>query len=286
MDSAVSGCQSVERALAILELFEDDRRPLIAIGEAARELGVHRSTASRLLATLEAGGLLELDEAAGGYRLGLGLVTLAGHVLNRFPVRACAAPVLRELRAETQTMPHAQMQIGADQGRFMQLMAHMVGAKKYVEIGVFTGYSSLVMALALPKDGHILACDVSEEYTNVARRYWQKAGVADKIDLQLAPAVQTLDRVITAEAGTYDIAFIDADKTSANAYYERCLQLLRPGGLIMVDNTLWNGAVADPSDTDADTVALRAITKKAMSDSRVDAALTAIGDGLLLVRKN
>ena len=224
--------------------------------------------------------------AAKRIRISLRTSIIDDHVAAYLTSTVVEHPVLRELRAETQTMPHAQMQIGADQGRFMQLMAHMVGAKKYVEIGVFTGYSSLVMALALPKDGHILACDVSEEYTNVARRYWQKAGVADKIDLQLAPAVQTLDRVITAEAGTYDIAFIDADKTSANAYYERCLQLLRPGGLIMVDNTLWNGAVADPSDTDADTVALRAITKKAMSDSRVDAALTAIGDGLLLVRKN
>ena len=195
-------------------------------------------------------------------------------------------PVLRELRAETQGMPHAQMQIGADQGRFMQLMAHMVGAKKYVEIGVFTGYSSLVMALALPKDGRVLACDVSEEYTSVARRYWQKAGVADKIDLHLAPALETLDRAIKTEAGTYDIAFIDADKVNADGYYERCLQLLRPGGLIMVDNALWNGAVADPKDNDESTVALRAITKKAVSDPRVDAALTAIGDGLLLARKN
>lgn len=194
-------------------------------------------------------------------------------------------PVLRELRAETQTMPMAQMQIGADQGRFMQLMALMVSATKYVEIGVFTGYSSLVMALALPSNGRILACDVSEEYTSVARRYWAKAGVAEKIDLRLGPAVETLDEAIRSEAGTYDIAFIDADKVNTNSYYERCLQLLRAGGLIMVDNTLWDGRVADPAEDDSDTAALRAITKKAMGDERVDAVLTPIGDGLLLARK-
>jgi len=168
----------------------------------------------------------------------------------------------------------------------MQLMARMTSAKRYVEIGVYTGYSSLVVALALPADGHILACDVSEEYTNVARRYWKKAGVVGKIDLQLGPALETLDRALLKEAGTYDLAFIDADKVNADGYYERCLKLLRPGGLIMVDNTLWNGAVADPKDNEESTVALRAITKKAMSDSRVDACLTAIGDGLLLARKN
>lgn len=194
-------------------------------------------------------------------------------------------PVLRELRAETAKMPNAGMQIGADQAQFMQLMARIIGARNYVEIGVFTGYSSLAMALALPSDGKILACDINDEYTSVARRYWEKAGVASKMTLRLAPALETLDAEIKTRAGQYDIAFIDADKTGADAYYERCLRLLRPGGVIMVDNTLWDGRVADENENDPDTVALRAITKKAMGDSRVDAALTAIGDGILIARK-
>jgi predicted O-methyltransferase YrrM len=194
-------------------------------------------------------------------------------------------PVLRELRAETAKMPNAGMQIGADQAQFMQLMARIIGARNYVEIGVFTGYSSLAMALALPADGRVLACDINEEYTSVARRYWEKAGVASKITLRLAPALETLDAEIQTRAGAYDIAFIDADKTGADAYYERCFTLLRPGGVIMVDNTLWDGRVADATVNDPDTVALRDITKKAMGDSRVDAALTPIGDGILIVRK-
>ena len=194
-------------------------------------------------------------------------------------------PVLRELRAETAKLPNAGMQIGADQAQFMQLIAQIIGARNYVEIGVFTGYSSLAMALVLPPDGHVLACDISEEYTAVAQRYWSKAGVAAKISLQLAPALETLDAEIRTRSGHYDIAFIDADKTSAEAYYERCLKLLRSGGVLLVDNTLWNGRVADPEESDPDTVALREITKKAMSDARVDAALTPIGDGLLIVRK-
>ncbi len=194
-------------------------------------------------------------------------------------------PVLRELRAETAQMPNAGMQIGADQAQFMQLMARIIGARNYVEIGVFTGYSSLAMALSLPADGRVLACDISEEYTSVARRYWEKAGVSSKITLRLAPALETLDTEIKTRAGQYDIAFIDADKTGADAYYERCLTLLRSGGVILVDNTLWDGRVADASENDPDTVALRDITRKAMADSRVDAALTPIGDGILIVRK-
>ena len=194
-------------------------------------------------------------------------------------------PVLARLRAETAPMPNAGMQIGADQGRFMQFLAQTIGARRYVEVGVFTGYSSLAIALALPPDGKILACDVSEGYTAVARRYWREAGVEEKIDLRLAPAVQTLDAVLRDEPETFDLAFIDADKESVDAYYERCLGLIRPGGIIMIDNVLWDGRVADPSENDADTVALRKINAKASRDPRVDAVLLSIGDGLLLARK-
>lgn len=195
------------------------------------------------------------------------------------------APVLARLRAETAAMPNAQMQIGADQGRFMQWLAQLTGAKRYVEIGVFTGYSSLAIALALPADGRILACDVSETYTSIARRYWREAGVEGKIDLRLAPALETLDATLETQAQTFDLAFIDADKANVDAYYERCLQLLRPGGVIMVDNVLWDGAVADPRVDDEDTRALRAIGAKAAKDARVDAVMLTVGDGLLLARK-
>lgn len=194
-------------------------------------------------------------------------------------------PVLARLRAETATMPNAGMQIGADQGRFMQFLAQTIGARRYVEVGVFTGYSSLALALALPADGKILACDISESYTAVARRYWREAGVEEKIDLRLGPALQTLDEALRSQAESYDLAFIDADKESVDAYYERCLGLLRTGGIIMVDNVLWDGRVADPSENDADTAALRAINLKASRDSRVDAVLLSVGDGLLLARK-
>lgn len=194
-------------------------------------------------------------------------------------------PVLARLRAETAPMSNAQMQIGADQGRFMQFLAQTIGARRYVEVGVFTGYSSLALALVLPPDGKILACDVNEEYTAVARRYWREAGVEAKIDLRLAPAMQTLDAALRDEPGCYDLAFIDADKENVDPYYERCLGLLRTGGIIMIDNVLWNGRVSDPSENDADTVALRKINVKASRDPRVDAVLLSIGDGLLLARK-
>jgi caffeoyl-CoA O-methyltransferase len=178
------------------------------------------------------------------------------------------------------------MQIGADQGQFMALLVRLAGAKRCIEVGVFTGYSSLVVALALPHDGTLLACDVSEEYTAIARRYWNRAGVADRIDLRLAPAVDTLDaQLAQGNANRYDFAFIDADKTNYAQYYERCLQLLRPGGLIAADNTLWSGAVADASDQSADTVALRAFNDKLHHDERVDVAMLSIGDGLTLARK-
>ncbi|MBV8636956.1 MAG: class I SAM-dependent methyltransferase [Candidatus Eremiobacteraeota bacterium] len=194
-------------------------------------------------------------------------------------------PVLARLRAETAPMPGAGMQIGADQGRFMQFLAQTIGARRYVEVGVFTGYSSLAMALALPADGKILACDINESYTAIARRYWREAGVEAKIDLRVGPAVQTLDEALRSEPESYDLAFIDADKESVDAYYERCLGLLRTGGIIMIDNVLWSGRVADPSENDEDTTALRAINAKASHDSRVDAVLLSIGDGLLLARK-
>ncbi len=194
-------------------------------------------------------------------------------------------PVLRDLREETSRLAQARMQIGPDQGQLMQLLAHTIGARRYLEIGVFTGYSSLAMALALPADGYVLACDVSEEYTNVARRYWQLAGVAEKIDLRIAPALETLAALRAKGEAPFDMAFIDADKTNASAYYEACLGLVRPGGLILVDNVLWGGAVADLSDSDADTEALRAVSRKAGSDARVEAALLPVCDGLLIARK-
>jgi caffeoyl-CoA O-methyltransferase len=182
-------------------------------------------------------------------------------------------------------MPGAGMQIGSDQGQFMGLLARAIGAKRYLEIGVFTGYSSLAMALALPSDGRVVACDVSEEYTAVAKRYWQKAGVEKKIDLRLGPAVATLDKMIADKVELFDIAFIDADKTNYDAYYERCLQLVRPGGLILCDNMLWSGRVVDEKEHDADTDALRALNAKAGKDERVDVALLSVGDGILIARR-
>ena len=194
--------------------------------------------------------------------------------------------ILARLRAETARLAHAGMQIGPEQGQLMALLAKLIGAKKCIEVGVFTGYSSLVVALALPTDGRIVACDISEEWTSIGRRYWAEAGVEHKIDLHLGRATRTLDELIGAgEAGTYDYAFIDADKPSYDAYYERILQLVRPGGLILIDNVLWSGAVADTQITDADTSALRQLNAKLHKDERVDMSLLGIGDGLMLVRK-
>ena len=195
-------------------------------------------------------------------------------------------PVLARLRAETAAHPHVNMQIAPEQGQFMALLVRLMGARRCLEIGVFTGYSSLAVALALPPEGRIVACDVSDEYTAVARRYWAEAGVAERIDLRLAPAVETLDALLAGGgAGSYDFAFIDADKEGYPAYYERSLRLLRPGGLIAVDNTLWDGAVADPQDQSADTVAIRAFNDSLHEDERVDLSLVPIGDGLTLARK-
>jgi predicted O-methyltransferase YrrM len=194
--------------------------------------------------------------------------------------------VLRELHDETAPMKHAGMQIGADQGQFMGLLAKLVGAKRCIEIGVFTGYSSISVALALPPDGRILACDVSEEWTSVARKYWKKAGVDSKIELRLGPAVETLDGLLAkGEAGKFDFVFIDADKGNYLNYYERCLKLVRAGGLMLFDNTLWSGEVANPGNQKEDTVALRALNDALHHDERVDVALLAIGDGVTLARK-
>ena len=195
-------------------------------------------------------------------------------------------PVLAELRAETAKLPQAVMQIGADQGQFMALLVKLTGARRCLEVGVFTGYSSLAVALALPPEGTIVACDVSEEWTAVARRYWEKAGVAAKIDLRLQPALRTLDELLDAgEAGRFDFAFIDADKTRYDAYYERCLRLVRRGGLIAIDNTLWYGKVADPAVDDDDTRALRSLNDKLHRDARVALSLLPVGDGLTLALK-
>jgi predicted O-methyltransferase YrrM len=195
-------------------------------------------------------------------------------------------PVQRELRDATRDMKHGGMQIGPEQGQFMGLLVKLIGARRTLEVGVFTGYSALSVALALPADGRIVACDVNEEWTAMARRYWAMANVAERIDLRLAPAVETLDKLIGAgEAGHYDFAFIDADKPNYPAYYERALTLLRKGGLIAVDNTLWSGAVADPSNHERDTVAIRAFNDFLHADARVEMSLLPIGDGLTLAMK-
>jgi caffeoyl-CoA O-methyltransferase len=195
-------------------------------------------------------------------------------------------PVQAELREATRTHPEAGMQIAPEQGQFMALLVSLMGARRTIEIGVFTGYSALTVALALPPEGRVLACDVNDQYTRIAKPFWERAGVAYKIDLVLAPAVQTLDAELAAgAAGSYDFAFIDADKTNYDRYYERCLKLVRAGGLIAFDNVLWHGAVARPADGDEDTAALQALNLKLHEDSRIDLAMLPIGDGLTLARK-
>ena len=203
---------------------------------------------------------------------------LQSHSLREHPAQIA-------LRAATRTHPHAAMQISPEQGQFMALLIRLLGARRTIEVGVFTGYSALSVALALPDDGKILACDISDEFSRVGVPHWQAAGVTHKIDLQLAPALATLDaRIKAGEQGQYDFAFIDADKSSYDAYYERCLLLLRRGGLIAIDNTLWSGKVAAPS-ADADTQALQALNIKLHRDERVDMSMLPIGDGLTLARK-
>ncbi len=195
-------------------------------------------------------------------------------------------PLLARLREETQRMPSGGMQISPEQGRFMSFLVELTGAKRYLEVGVFTGYSSLSVALAMPPDGRIVACDRSDEWTSVARRYWKEAGVADKIELRLGFALETLDALLESGArGTFDFVFIDADKESALEYYERGLELLRKGGLFAFDNALWAGRVADPKNDDPSTLGVRALNQRASNDPRVSATLVPIGDGLLLATK-
>jgi predicted O-methyltransferase YrrM len=194
--------------------------------------------------------------------------------------------LLRRLREETRQLPQGGMQISPDQGQFMAMLVKLVGARRCLEIGTFTGYSALVVALALPPDGRVVCCDVSEDFTAIGRRYWQEAGVGGKIELRLGPALGTLDALLQqGRAGTFDFAFIDADKSNYDGYYERSLRLLRPGGLIAIDNVLWSGAVADRRHKDPDTLALRALNAKLHDDERVDLAMLSIGDGLTLALK-
>jgi caffeoyl-CoA O-methyltransferase len=200
-------------------------------------------------------------------------------------IGARETPAQIHCREETAKMPMAMMQIGADQGAFMALVAQLIGAARYLEIGTFTGYSALSVAQALPANGKAVCCDVSKEFTNSARGYWKEAGVAGKIDLRLGPALETLDAMIAAREAPFDFAFIDADKSNYDGYYERCLKLVRKGGLIALDNMLWSGAVADSANNDKDTVVLRNLNAKIHADERVDMALTAIGDGVMLARK-
>lgn len=194
--------------------------------------------------------------------------------------------VLAALRAETAEHPQARMQISPEQGQFMALLAQLMGAKKTLEIGVFTGYSALAMAAALPEDGRVVACDVNDEFCAIARKYWEKANLTHKIDLRIAPALDTLDSLIAAgETNSFDFAFIDADKSNYDNYYELSLQLVRPGGLIAVDNTLWYGRVADLEVQDNRTKKIRALNEKVRDDERVTMSLLPIGDGLLLAVK-
>lgn len=203
--------------------------------------------------------------------------------LTRVGARETAAQV--RCREETQKLPMAMMQIAPEQGAFLALLAKLTGARHYVEIGTFTGYSALSVALAMPADGKVVALDVSKDFTDRARGYWKEAGVESKIDLRLGPGLDALDKMIQSVEGPFDLAFIDADKTNYDGYYERVLKLLRTGGLVALDNMLWSGAVADPKITDADTSALRALNAKIHADPRVDMALATVGDGVMLARK-
>jgi len=192
----------------------------------------------------------------------------------------------RRLREETAKMPQAGMQIGPDQAAFLALLVRSIGARRCVEVGTFTGYSARAVAAALPDSGKLVCCDISAEWTAIGRRYWLEAGVADKIELRLAPALDTLRELVARDgAGSYDFAFIDADKSSYDAYYEHCLTLLRAGGLIALDNMLWSGHVADEGESDADTRALRVLNAKIHADARVEPVLLTVGDGVMLLRK-
>jgi caffeoyl-CoA O-methyltransferase len=213
---------------------------------------------------------LSLDDALYNY--------LVAHTVREHPAQAA-------LREATRDHPHAGMQISPEQGQLMALLVRLIGARRSIEIGVFTGYSALTVALALPADGRLLACDINDAYTRVGEPFWKQAGVSDKIELRIGPALQTLDAELArGAAASYDFAFIDADKTAYDGYYERCLRLVRSGGLVAIDNTLWNGAVAHPA-TSADTAAIQAFNDKLYRDERIDLSLVPIGDGLTLARK-
>jgi predicted O-methyltransferase YrrM len=192
---------------------------------------------------------------------------------------------MRRLRDETASLPQAQMQISVDQGQLLGFLIKLTGAKRALEIGTFTGYSALAVAGALPADGNLLCCDVSETWTAIGRRYWREAGLDGKIELRIGPATETLQALL-ANGGThgFDFAFIDADKPNYDAYYEACLRLVRPGGLIAIDNVLWSGAVADPDDNSESTLALKTLNAKIHDDGRVDMCLVPVSDGLTLVR--
>jgi len=191
--------------------------------------------------------------------------------------------ILRRLREENADHPKSEFQIAPEQGQFMRLLVQALGIKRAIEVGVFTGYSALSVALAMPPDGRLIACDISEEFTNVAKRYWEEAGVAQKIDFRLGPALETLDSLIRAgQAGSYDFVFIDADKVNYLAYYERAIALVRHGGLVAIDNTLWYGYVADTSKKDTDTESIRALNRRVLEDNRVLASLLPLADGLTL----
>ncbi len=190
------------------------------------------------------------------------------------------------LRKETAQLEMAVMQITPEQGQFMTLLTRLIGARRAIEIGTFTGYSALSITIGLPDDGKLIACDISDEWTRIGKPYWQQAGQADKIDLRLAPALKTLDDLLSSgQAEAFDLAFIDADKVNYLNYYERCFRLLRPGGLIMVDNVLWGGSVVDETNQNPDTCAIREFNQFVHQDARVEISLVPIGDGLTLVRK-
>ncbi len=195
------------------------------------------------------------------------------------------APILQALRAETAQLTTANMQISPEQGQLLAFLVELIGAKKTLEMGTYTGYSALVVALALPEEGKVIACDINAEWAAIAKRYWQKANVAHKIELRLAPALETLDQLLQHESERFDFAFIDADKANYTNYYEKCLRLVRSGGLIVVDNVLWGGDVADPKMQHASTNAIRALNIKLLNDERVSISMIPIGDGVTLVRK-
>ncbi|MGF1459820.1 MAG: class I SAM-dependent methyltransferase [Leptolyngbyaceae cyanobacterium] len=214
----------------------------------------------------------------------IGLGTDLYHYLLSVSLREHST--LAKLRAETATHVMGQMQISPEQGQFMALLIKLANVQNALEIGVFTGYSALAVALALPPEGRLVACDVNAEYTAIARKYWQLAGVTHKIDLRLAPAIETLQQLIEAgKTETFDFVFIDADKSNYDTYYEQALQLVKPGGLIAIDNVLWSGRVADTTVTDNRTQRIRALNQKIVADTRVDLSLLPVGDGLTLALK-